>query len=54
VELDRQQRAAPHRRATGDPEPEGVFTGSDEAERRAHNFTGTNPVVQPPSEQRDA
>lgn len=47
VELDRQQHAAPHRRATRDPEPEGVFTGSDEAERRAHNFTGTNPVVQP-------
>jgi small-conductance mechanosensitive channel len=45
VEFEREHAASPRRRATKEAEPEGVFSGSDEAERRAHNFTGTNPVV---------
>lgn len=41
--------AAPHRRPANAAEPEGLFSGSSEAEERAHTFTGTMPVVQPES-----
>jgi small-conductance mechanosensitive channel len=37
------------RRPKNAAEPEGLFSGSDEAEERAHTFTGTMPVVQPGS-----
>jgi small-conductance mechanosensitive channel len=48
VEVDRSAHPVAHRRrSTTEPEPEGVFSGSDEAERRAHNVTGTNPVIRP-------
>ena len=47
VEMSREP--APHpaqrRRPKDAAEPEGLFSGSDTAEQRAHAFTGTLPVI---------
>ena len=56
VELEREtdHPAAPRpRRAKDAQEPEGLFSGSDEAEHRAATFTGTMPVVRPDAESTD-
>ncbi|CAN5254897.1 mechanosensitive ion channel [soil metagenome] len=49
VELVEAAPAAPQRsaRRSDDPEREGLFTGSIEAQKRAHTFTGAVPVVDP-------
>ncbi|GAA2076619.1 mechanosensitive ion channel [Pseudolysinimonas kribbensis] len=54
VEVEREHATSARRRSGKEAEPEGVFSGSDEAERRAHNFTGTNPVVRSDADEPDA
>ncbi|MGN6326632.1 mechanosensitive ion channel family protein [Pseudolysinimonas sp.] len=52
VEIDAETRPAARRPAEDEEEPEGVFSGSDAAEHRAHTFTNTLPVVRPDAAQR--
>jgi hypothetical protein len=49
VEVEREavRSSSRGRRPANAAQPEGLFSGSSEAEERAHTFTGTMPVVQP-------
>jgi len=56
VEVERETVRPPSagRRPANAAQPQGLFSGSSEAEERAHTFTGTMPVVQPPTPKDDA